>query len=186
MLTESVFFGLVATTFKYGNMRFLRNLRVKFFFMPIAAFLLEMFCEIIIFRDWFGWQAVLNEYYLVVQIIIYTILVIFCYYNLDRKIFILILVGILLNFVVIAFNDGMMPVDVTGALSEGYHAEVEELSKGLVAGHAVLDEESTRLSFLGDVLHIPPPYPFPKTVSLGDIAISLGVFLYLFNTKNWE
>lgn len=186
MLTESVVLGLLAATFKYGNMRFLSNLKVRLFILPIGAFLLEVACEVIVARDLFGWRAGLNAFYLVVQIIVYTLLVIFCYYNNDRKVFYIILAGILLNFAVIAANDGMMPVDPAGALERGYVGEVRRLEDGQVAGHALLDPERTRLAFLGDVLHVPPPYPHPKTVSAGDILLSVGVFLLIYQTKNRE
>src|SRR6056297_958713 len=182
MLGESVFLGLLAATFKNGNMRFLRYVNVRYFWLPIAAFMLEIASEIIVSQNLLGLRLFWNEYYLIVQIIIYTMLVIFCYHNIDRRIFTLIFVGILLNFAVISFNDGKMPVDVEGALSEGYSVEVEQLSRGLIAGHDVLDEETTRLKILGDVIHIPPPYPFPKTISLGDIVLSVGVFFFIFNS----
>jgi len=183
MLSESVFLGLLLGTIKNGNMRFLRYVKVKFFWMPIAAFLIEAASEIIVSQNLLGLRSFWNEYYLLVQIIIYTMLIIFCYYNMNRRIFALILIGIMLNFAVISFNDGKMPVDVGGALSEGYRLEVEQLASGLIAGHDVLDEETTRLKLLGDVIHIPPPYPFPKTISLGDAAISAGVFFFIFNSQ---
>ncbi|HKL11573.1 MAG TPA: DUF5317 domain-containing protein [Clostridia bacterium] len=183
MLGESVFLGLMIATFKNGNMRFLKYVDVRYFWLPIAAFLLEIASEIIVSQNLLGLRLFWNEYYLVVQIIIYTMLVIFCYYNMSRRIFVVILIGILLNFAVISFNDGKMPVDVEGALSEGYTVEVDQLSGGFIAGHDILDEETTRLKILGDVIHIPPPYPFPKTISIGDIAISAGVFFFISNTQ---
>src|SRR6056297_1253805 len=183
MLGESVFLGLLIATFKNGNMRFLKYVDVRYFWLPIAAFLLEIASEIIVSQNLLGLRLFWNEYYLVVQIIIYTMLVIFCYYNMSRRIFVVILIGILLNFAVISFNDGKMPVDVEGALSEGYTVEVDQLSGGFIAGHDILDEETTRLKILGDVIHIPPPYPFPKTISIGDIAISAGVFFFISNTQ---
>jgi len=183
MLGESVFLGLMIATFKNGNMRFLKYVDVRYFWLPIAAFLLEIASEIIVSQNLLGLRLFWNEYYLVVQIIIYTMLVIFCYYNMSRRIFVVILIGILLNFAVISFNDGKMPVDVEGALSEGYTVEVDQLSGGFIAGHDILDEETTRLKILGDVIHIPPPYPFPKTISFGDIAISTGVFFFIFNSQ---
>src|SRR6056297_1590664 len=106
MLGESVFLGLVLGTIKNGNMRFLRYVKVKFFWMPIVAFLLETASEIIVSQNLLGLRSFWNEYYLLVQIIIYTMLIIFCYYNMNRRIFALILIGIMLNFAVISFNDG--------------------------------------------------------------------------------
>ncbi|PKM49175.1 MAG: hypothetical protein CVV02_17325, partial [Firmicutes bacterium HGW-Firmicutes-7] len=41
--------------------------------------------------------------------------------------------------------------------------------------HTVLNE-STKLRILGDVIHLPKPYPFPKSLSIGDLFLIGGVF----------
>lgn len=79
-------------------------------------------------------------------------------------------VGILMNFSVIAANQGM-PVSVEAALLAG--AESAELD--LDAKHRILDDES-RLPFLADVI---PLEVLGQVVSLGDVflAVGLGQFL---------
>jgi hypothetical protein len=183
MLGESVVLGLLARTVKNRNMRFLRYMNVRYLYLPIVAFLLELACGTIVSRNIMGLRSFINEYYLVVQIIVYTMLTIFCYFNMRKRVFVVILLGIMLNFVVIASNDGMMPVDTSVALSGGYSLGVEQLENGYIAGHTLLDQETTNLAMLGDVINIPSPYPFPKTISIGDIVISAGVFFFIYNTK---
>ncbi len=183
MLGESVVLGLLVATVKNGNMRFLRYMHVRYLYLPIAAFLLEFACGIIVRQDLMGLRIFMNEYYLVIQIMVYTMLIIFCYFNLRKRVFVFILLGIMLNFAVIASNDGMMPVDTSMALSVGYGRGVEQLENGLIAGHTLLDDETTNLTMLGDVINISSPYPFPKTISIGDIVISGGVFFFIYNTK---
>ncbi len=183
MLGESVVLGLLAATVKNGNMRFLRYMNVRYLYLPIVAFLLEFACGIIVSRNIMGLRIFINEYYLVVQIMVYTMLVIFCYFNLNKRVFAVILLGIMLNFVVIAFNDGMMPVDTSVALSGGFSLGVEQLENGLIAGHTLLNQETTHMAMLGDVINVSSPYPFPKTISMGDIVISAGVFFFIYNTK---
>jgi len=186
MLSESVVLGILAATIRNGNMRFLKFFNAKYLFLPITAFLFEFICSAIVFRNILGLRLFMNEYYMIAQIIIYAMLFIFCCFNLNKRMFAIILVGIFLNFAVIAANDGMMPVKVDGALSQGYSLQVDQLEKGLIGGHIPLDEKTTRISMLGDVIDIRPPYPFPKTISVGDIVISVGVFLLIFNTKEKE
>ena len=75
--------------------------------------------------------------------------------------------GILMNFTVIAANNGM-PVLMEAARVAGGSGDL-----ALGAKHVILDD-STRLPFLGDVI------PLPRNViSLGDVflAVGLGVFL---------
>jgi hypothetical protein len=183
MLGESVVLGLLAATVKNGNMRFLRYMNARYVYLPIVAFLLEFACGIIVSRNVMGLRIFINEYYLVVQIMVYTILTIFCYINLNKRVFVVILLGIMLNFVVIASNDGMMPVDTSVALSGGFSLGVEQLENGLIAGHTLLNQETTHMAMLGDVINVSSPYPFPKTISMGDIVISAGVFFFIYNTK---
>jgi hypothetical protein len=76
-------------------------------------------------------------------------------------------IGILMNFTVIAINQGM-PV-----LQEAIEVAGGSAAIAFDAKHVVLDA-STRLPFLGDVIPLPG-----SVISLGDVflAIGLGVFL---------
>ncbi len=81
--------------------------------------------------------------------------------------------GTLLNFLVIIFNAGFMPVEVEVPLAMGFEEAKEALSQGMVFGHKVMAADDL-LKSLGDIVHIPPPYPFPKTISFGDLLIGIG------------
>ncbi len=76
-------------------------------------------------------------------------------------------IGILMNFTVIAANQGM-PVLVEAIEVAGGSPDI-----ALDAKHVLLDD-GTRLPFLGDVIPLPG-----SVISLGDVflAIGLGVFL---------
>ncbi len=76
-------------------------------------------------------------------------------------------VGILMNFTVIALNQGM-PVMAEAITVAGGTSDIT-----LSAKH-ILVEGSTRLPFLGDVIPLPS-----SVISLGDVflAIGLGVFI---------
>jgi len=81
--------------------------------------------------------------------------------------------GTLLNFLVLIFNAGFMPVEVEVPLAMGFEEAGEALSQGMVFGHKVMAADDL-LKSLGDIVHIPPPYPFPKTISFGDLLIGIG------------
>ncbi|MNN75372.1 hypothetical protein D3C81_1916690 [compost metagenome] len=49
-----------------------------------------------------------------------------------------------------------------------------------VTKHYLLDA-STRLPFLGDIIPLSSPYPRTQAISIGDVVMNLGVFLYLLN-----
>ncbi|MCG0239867.1 MAG: DUF5317 domain-containing protein [Firmicutes bacterium] len=86
----------------------------------------------------------------------------------------LILLGVILNGVAIAANGGRMPVDVEAARSVGL--EVASLEAGADPKHVALTPE-TRLPFLGDVIPVSPPVG--RVISIGDIAILVGLFLLI-------
>ncbi|MNI97749.1 hypothetical protein D3C73_1564530 [compost metagenome] len=47
-----------------------------------------------------------------------------------------------------------------------------------VTKHYLLDA-STRLAFLGDIIPLSSPYPRTQAISIGDVVMNLGIFLYI-------
>jgi hypothetical protein len=91
--------------------------------------------------------------------------------------FLLILIGVFLNFLVMALNGGRMPVslDAASVLDPGY---IEVLKESLYAKHTMLTS-STYLGFLGDVIPISDPYPRTQIISIGDIIMNIGIFFFI-------
>jgi len=77
--------------------------------------------------------------------------------------------GSFLNFLAIAANGGAMPVSPSALAVLG----VSKLPSGT---HALLTQES-RLSFFADV--IPLWLPYPQVISVGDILMVAGMFLFI-------
>lgn len=99
----------------------------------------------------------------------YLLLFVFLWFN--RSIFnYLFPVGILLNFLAILSNGGSMPV-----CSRYMSVEAAERVNSSIT-HTVIDE-TTRLPWLGDIIFI--SWPFQQMISLGDVFISLGIFLFV-------
>ena len=86
----------------------------------------------------------------------------------------LFFIGTLLNFIAIISNDFKMPVLVSEVLSNT-EAKKLYLQTGQDLIHSLLTEK-TRFKIFCDIITLPPPYPFPKTISIGDILLLLGVF----------
>lgn len=83
----------------------------------------------------------------------------------------LITAGLLMNLVVIAANDGRMPVDHQAVVRAGVVAPAGELAK-----HQPMTAQ-TRLAILGD--WIPLRFPFRRVLSVGDLFLFSGVFLFV-------
>ncbi|MCF6138835.1 DUF5317 domain-containing protein [Pseudalkalibacillus berkeleyi] len=89
----------------------------------------------------------------------------------------LILIGVLLNFVVMGANGGRMPVslEAAGVLDPAYGQALQE---GYYGKHTPLTED-TKFGFLGDVIPLPEFYPRDQVISIGDIIMNIGIFLFI-------
>lgn len=92
--------------------------------------------------------------------------------------------GLLLNFLVVALNGGMMPLLPENA----QYLQPKDAPIALTLGKRVgiskdilLEKADTKLWFLGDVFRLPTWLNYPLAFSFGDILVSIGAF-WLF----WE
>lgn len=86
----------------------------------------------------------------------------------------LLFIGTLFNFIAIVSNDFKMPVLVSDILANS-EAKKMYLQTGQDLIHSLLTDD-TKFKVLCDIITLPPPYPFPKTISIGDVLLLLGVF----------
>lgn len=90
------------------------------------------------------------------------------------------MIGVFLNFLVMLVNGGRMPVSYEAAsvLDPIY---LEMLKSGdAVTKHYLLDA-STRLAFLGDIIPLSSPYPRTQAISIGDVVMNFGIFLFILH-----
>lgn len=160
---------------------FLRKGSIKrFAYLSFRAgwvFPLLLLVEILVFvfQTSYSWVAALSA---PLFMIIYIVGLIFLWLN--RKInigVILLFIGVLLNFVVMVVNGGRMPVSLEAAtiLDPAY---AEAIKNGLYGKHAVLTD-NTLVGFLGDVIPITDPYPKDQVISIGDIVMNIGIFIFI-------
>lgn len=94
----------------------------------------------------------------------------------------LIGLGLLLNFLVIVANGGFMPITPDTLVQIGYDSNAPRLETGYRVARTkniVMEPGEARLWFLSDILVIPRPFPIPSALSVGDLLIAVGVFLFL-------
>lgn len=91
--------------------------------------------------------------------------------NLRTTGFAIVLVGVAMNFAVIAVNGGM-PVDRDAIVASGQAGTLEELKDGAGVKHH-LARPDDRLRFLADVIALPPPVA--QVISLGDVFTYGGI-----------
>lgn len=171
-MTEAIVLSLLIGYLRGGRISQLAMIRFKGVILIFTALVLRYGANYMASK---GYNPVL-KYNLILQLVAYSILLIAIYLNLNLSGFRFIGLGTILNFLVIVANGGQMPV-WSKVLTQNM---IDYLMAGKSTTHALLTG-STKLSFLGDIIYIPPPYPLAQLVSVGDIFISIGVFLLIQN-----
>jgi hypothetical protein len=181
MLAESIFFSIITGKLRGKKIKTLEKVKIDRIYLVFISFLIEFISSLIIKNNIKPFSLFLSDNYFIVHIVIYIFLFIFVLFNRNHRGFLIILIGIILNFIVITANKGYMPVNIDMAVAKGFNEGINMLKDGYIAGHSVLIKGKTNLWLLGDIINIPPPYPFPQTISIGDIFIALGAFLFIQN-----
>lgn len=86
-----------------------------------------------------------------------------------------VLSGGLGNMVAIAANGGRMPADANLLARSRGITYVRDLAAGRVTSNSSLADSHTHLRWLTDQFLVPPPWPLPTVLSVGDLLIALGV-----------
>lgn len=172
MVVDGVILSILVGFLRRGKLQGLAELRLRG--ALIFPIILGVQIFIYIFQNSQSFVASVSGY---VFILVYIVGLYFLWLNRHLKGFQLIFYGVLLNFIVMALNGGRMPVSLEAAqVLDPMYAEA--LKSGLYAKHTAL-VETTRLGFLGDVIPLTSPYPKQQVISIGDVVMNVGVFLFI-------
>ena len=114
--------------------------------------------------------------------LIYPVLLYVTALNFKKNFMKLFFIGTLLNFIAIAFNDFKMPVLISETFANS-QATILYLKSNQDLIHSLVND-STHFKILCDIITIPPPYPFVKTISIGDIFLLSAIFLFWQEENN--
>jgi len=180
MLIETLILTMLILFFIKGNMKWLDNLNLDWIAVVFTAFFIESILNIV---SNFASRGVIQwivDYTLYFHVLIYVLLFLFVSRNIKIKGVAIIGVGFLLNMIVIIANKGFMPVDIAMGIKYNFEHTLYDLQYQHLFGHNILTE-LTKLPILADVINIPPPYFWPKTISVGDVFIDLGLIILLLS-----
>lgn len=108
--------------------------------------------------------------------IIYISLLYVSILNIKKSYTMLFFIGTLLNFIAIMTNGYKMPVYIPDTLLDAEVQKIYLLSgKDLI--HSLLTD-NTKFKYLCDIITLHSPYPFPKTISIGDVFLLSGIFSF--------
>ena len=180
MLVEAIIISIICGFLLNKEKKNFDSVSVKGIYLVFIAALLETLCQYILRYDFNGYASLVSKYTLNVEIIVYLFLFAFIYLNRDKKGMKIVMLGAFLNFIAVVSNGGYMMVDGQILLDMGFVNSYNELKEGLNFAHGLADV-NTKFIYLSDIINITPPYPFPKSISIGDLVLDLGVFMIVLN-----
>lgn len=169
-MTEAIILSLIVGYIRGGRIIELAKIPLKRVELIVLAVILKFGADYLAGMG-FSW---INKYNLYIQITCYLMMFIFFIFNYMIFGMKIISVGTLFNFLVIIANKGYMPV-WSKVLSK---AQITFLASGKSTTHTLMVAQ-TKFKFLADIIYISPPYPFRQLISIGDIFISIGVFVLI-------
>lgn len=172
MVFDGIIISFIVGFFRKGNLRALSQLKLKWGW--VFPLLLVVQLAVFMFQNDFKFLGQVSGS---IYILVYIIGLLFLFLNRNNPGFLLILIGVFLNFLVMVINGGRMPVslDAASVLEPGY---VEALKQSLYAKHQMLTD-STKLGFLGDIIPLSKPYPRTQIISIGDVIMNIGIFIFI-------
>lgn len=164
MFLEVIIIAILVGLITGGKMANLGRLDFKYFYMVIAAYVIQAGIDYWAPGNLFGGYPYLH-------LVSYFCLFFVLFQNRRLPGMYFILAGTLLNFIVIALNGGQMPVspDILPP----------DLSQALATGHGgthSLITGNTKMKFLADIFYI-AYFNQKQMISIGDIIMDIGAFL---------
>lgn len=172
MVFDGIIISLIVGFLRKGNLRGLAQLKLKSGWIFPLLLVIEL--AVFFLQNDSKFLGQISGY---IYMVIYIFGLLFLLLNRKNPGFLLILIGVFLNFLVMVINGGRMPVSVEAAsvLDPGY---IEALKESLYAKHQALTS-STHLGFLGDIIPLSKPYPHTQIISIGDIIMNIGIFIFI-------
>ena len=173
MLTETIAVALLISIIMGGKIKQLGELAIKEFWLVLLALLIQSAVYWLAVK---GINIGPSWVSSVLDTLSYLLLLTFTFRNRSLPGMSWITLGIILNMLVIALNNGVMPVDPS--------VLTEVSRKALLIGQGThgLMTETTRLKFLADIFYVNVMGLDKQLFSIGDTLIDVGMF-YLIIKK---
>lgn len=171
MIVELTLLGFIIRYIKDKNFKFLDEFNLKNIKFLLAGIIIKLFIINFLNTDF------LRRYYYLIDTIFLLVISFFLFSN--GKILAISGLGTMLNALVIFLNK-KMPVSEKFAHLVMDSKKYEILKNGDVLTHGFINP---KLRILSDIIPIPKPYIYPRLISVGDILISIGIFIFILSSK---
>ena len=175
MFIEALMLGIAIGLVRGGNLNSLRSSHIRMSALLVLAFLIQAVLSFMMLAG----SRLFLDFRLVFYAISYGLLFIALFFNLQNKAVWLLIVGSLLNFAVIFLNEGSIPIAVEALEKAGFTNRLELIQSGRLLQYQLTEGPGGWLVFLGKRLTPPAAYPIRQVFSIGDLVISMGLFVWI-------
>lgn len=175
MFIEPSVLSIVTAKLRGGSFKHIGNFSLKGVYLLFISAALQFLLSLAKGRDLFFSKLILEDLFIYIIFTSYLLIIITIFLNFKKAYMKIFLIGVVLNLAVIMANGGKMPVSLNGIT--GIYQEVELPDRQFDIKHTAVTKD-TRLVYLSDILLIPKPYPLPKILSIGDLFIMTGIFVF--------
>lgn len=182
MLIETIIAAMIVGFVSGGNFTNLGNTKIKYtnlIFVSVAIRYVPSILNLGLVGNHGVLKEIIAPFFFNLS---YFVIILVLILNIEYKTLNLVLAGSILNFLVVIANGGYMPVSEE-ALRRGGYTFAGVTGEFLDINH-IISSDRTKLFYLGDIILIPPPYPFPQLLSIGDILMCAGIFLFIIINMN--
>lgn len=176
MFIEAIVLGFIVALFRKGRIRNISNMHIKGWYLFIIAGLIQGSISWLKGKNLILGAEFFEKYFFYIHLLTYLLMIIGVLLNIKKNFMKFILIGMVLNFIVIFANGGKMPVSFKGA--KGYENYTEEMfDESFDIKHSLVSKD-TKFVYLADVILLPRPYPLARIISIGDIFLMIGIYLF--------
>lgn len=173
MFLEAVILGLLVGKLRGGRVQSIGNLEFKGWLLMVVLFLIQTLPMVLGRMSWMAHRGHIIAFSTMVLLLAIVVM------NLDKRGFWLVALGALLNILAMVFNGFRMPVYITALQESGRTELVESVVNGAVLNYFPVEVFGNWSAYLGKIIALPSGYPIAQMLSVGDVLISLGFFIFV-------
>ena len=178
LIIEPTILSLIVAKIRKGKLKNLEKIEIKAWYLLLIAAIIQIISSIIKSREIVLKGIEFEDYFFYLHTLSYILMILCVILNLNKNSMKVFLIGIILNFIVIFANGGKMPVSLNGIRGINDSIAMELNLSDFDIKHQGITPE-TKFAYLSDIILLPKPYPLPKILSVGDIFIMIGLFMFL-------
>jgi len=168
--------GFIVAILRKGKIRNIEYININGWYLFLIAGLIQGSISLLKGKTQILGPHFFEQHFFYIHLFTYLLILIGIILSIKNNFMKFILIGMTLNFIVIFTNGGKMPVSFKG-VKEYEHYTEEMPERAFDIKHSLVSED-TKFLYLADIISLPMPYSIVRIISIGDIFLSIGIYLF--------